>query len=146
MHYLFKLVVILQSANTELLWRSDSDNEISWEIIDLIRNLLSLETFKIEIMSFIKNSFVKNHENEKNIVFILLGADFNIIKVGSTVNIRLKIDNENKKNLYDINEFINFKEKNFIKKGTILGFTNNPKNPFVIDDLVTEFCFQQVRT
>ena len=86
-------------------------------------------------MKFIKNALENNLESEKNIVFILLGVNFNIIKVGSTVNIRLKINTENMANLYDINEFINYKEKNFIKNGTILGFTNNPKNPFVIDDI-----------
>ena len=143
-HYLFKLVIILQSNVNDLFWRSESDYEISWEIIDLIRNLLSLDTFKGEIMKFLKNAFEKNLENEKNIIFIILGADFNIIKVGSTVNIKLKLNTENKKNLYDINEFIELKEKNFVKKGTILGFTNNPKNPFIIDDVITEFTYQQV--
>jgi hypothetical protein len=136
--------VILQSEENELFWRSESDYEISWEIIDLLRNLLSLTLFKGEIMNYIKNALEKNSEKEKNIVFILLGANFNIIKVGSSVNIRLKIDSESKNNLYDLNEFTSYKEKNFIKNGTILGFTDNPKNPFIIDELITEFSYHQV--
>ncbi len=95
-------------------------------------------------MNYIKNALEKNSEKEKNIVFILLGANFNIIKVGSSVNIRLKIDSESKNNLYDLNEFTSYKEKNFIKNGTILGFTDNPKNPFIIDELITEFSYHQV--
>ncbi len=136
--------MILQSEENELFWRSESDYEISWEIIDLLRNLLSLTLFKGEIMNYIKNALEKNSEKEKNIVFILLGANFNIIKVGSSVNIRLKIDSESKNNLYDLNEFTSYKEKNFIKNGTILGFTDNPKNPFIIDELITEFSYHQV--
>jgi hypothetical protein len=97
-------------------------------------------------MNYIKNALEKNSEKEKNIVFILLGANFNIIKVGSSVNIRLKIDSESKNNLYDLNEFTSYKEKSFIKKGTILGFTDNPKNPFIIDELITEFSYHQVNS
>ena len=144
-HYLFYLVLLFRYGSAEIQWRSDSDYEISLEIIDLIRSLLSTPTFKGEIINFIKNTLEKHNENLRIIVLTMLGADLNIIKVGTTVDLRPRIDCENSNEFYNINEYHNAKSKSFLKKGSVLGFTNNPKNPLVIDDLSTHFFFQQVR-
>lgn len=110
----------------------------------MLRDLLEYKKFRDEIIIYIKSAFIENKEIEKNLIFLLLGSDLNIIKVGSTVHIKINVNETKKISLYDVNEFSEIKEITLIKKGSILGFCNLPKNPFIIEDLIPELRYQHV--
>jgi len=144
-NYMFKLILALQNDNSNLLWRSPNDKEFSWDILEHIRTLLSIESIRKDIVIYMNKILEKNNnDNEKITIFMLLGANFNKLKVGSLVGIKLNINLVNNEN--NLFEFLNKEVKEVIKTAVILGFSNNPKNPFVIDEVISEFSYEEVST
>jgi alpha-tubulin suppressor-like RCC1 family protein len=183
--FLFKLIVCLlndENKEYQFFFRSENDKELAWQVIDYIRNILLHEDsiLKSEIILYLKSLMQsKNLLMERNVMLIILGADFNPSRVGSKVLVNVTLS-ENKKselnNLHEYesglgigignntsnthsqshshtrneklqdeneNKFFNNNLKTDQKKiGVIMGFTDNPKNPFIIDETITDFSFE----
>ena len=96
------------------------------------------------------NSTVNKFSQEiwKEILILILGCEFNPLRVGAKIFVKLS-HVETKRSLEkSLEEFslenspdVNFKIENK-KVGVVLGFTESPKNPFTVDETITEFSFE----